>query len=926
MTLSPYYRLLLLASGLVIGATPAQATQSFSPTNFLIEGATPHLPIAVEDSASEMAANSLDSLNQSPRRSPSATEESAATSPDSSESPVLSPDPTSIAVAVIAPPEFPVDALTDAQESLPEAEATVADLSVETAVVTPEDLSHDDSTVAELSVGDQTTTQDLANAVTEINTAVTLPDSAVENSELSQSAVVEASLVSPVPPQSATPILAQMPDEMPDQPELEVEAETETEAIDNNENTENTEDNTDPATETPPESTETPSSTVEDQASPTQTLPSFTPTDRSPESTDTPSPSPEDQTSPTQTLPSFTPAQPAPSGETPPPPEEPRVLVSEVVISGVNEELELLVYNAIRTEPGRTTTRTQLQEDVNAIYATGFFSNVKVSPSDTPLGVRVTFDVQANPVFTGLEIETVPAIAEGRERILPQSVVDETFSEQYGKILNLRDLQEGIKTINEWYSSQGYDLAQVVGSPKVESDGKVKLIIAEGVVENIQVRFFDAEDEPKEGRTRDFIVTREMQLKPGDVFNRNLAQRDLQRVFSLGLFEDVRLSFNPGTDPREVIVNVDVVEGNTGSVAAGAGISSTSGLFGTISYQEKNIGGNNQTLGTEFQLGQRELLFDVNFSDPWIGGDPYRTSYSVNAFRRRTISLVFDGDDSSVRTFTGFDSPRIVRTGGGVTFFRPIAKDVFTPPEWRLSAGVGYQNVRVENSEGQIQPFSAPLNGFDSQPLSFSPNGVDDLITLSFGASQDNRNSPVQPTSGSIVRFGAEQTVPIGSGSIAMTRVRGAYSYYIPVNWIDLTGFGFTESTQPQAWAFNVQAGTVLGDLPPYEAFILGGSNSVRGYSEGQLGNGRSYFQATAEYRFPIISAVGGALFVDYGSNLGSQGAVPGFPAIVRGLPGSGVGYGLGVRIQSPVGPIRIDLGFTGDGDSRVNFGIGEKF
>ncbi len=636
------------------------------------------------------------------------------------------------------------------------------------------------------------------------------------------------------------------------------------------------------------------------------------------------------------TFPTFSPddATPANGGSPSPPgnqesqPEakEPRVLVSEVVIDGAEDDLELLVYNAIRTQPGRTTTRSQLQEDVNAIYATGFFSNVKVTPADTPLGVRVTFTVKPNPIFTGIDIETVPPATEEQERILPQEVVDETFSDQYGKILNLRDLQEGIQAINEWYSSNGYDLAQVVGSPKVETDGVVRLVIAEGLIENIQVRFFDAEDEPVDGRTRDFIVTREMRLKPGDVFNRNTAQTDLQRVFSLGLFEDVRLSFNPGGDPREVVVNVDVVEGNTGSVAAGAGISSTSGLFGTISYQEQNVGGNNQTVGAEFQLGTRELLFDASFTDPWIAGDPYRTSYTVNGFRRRTISLVFDGADSTIRTLNGFDSPRVVRTGAGLTFFRPIADDVFTPPDWRLSAGFGYQNVRIENSDSQLAPISAPLNDFPSQPLSFSGSGVDELFTLSFSASQDNRNNPLQPTSGSLVRFGVEQTVPIGSGSIAFSRLRGTYSYYIPVDWLDLTGFGFTESTQPQTWAFNVQAGTVLGDLPPYEAFILGGgSNSVRGWAEGQLGNGRSYFQATAEYRFPIISAVGGALFVDYGSNIGSQDAVTGIPAIVRGLPGSGVGYGFGVRIQSPVGPIRIDLGFTGD-DSRINFGIGEKF
>nr|WP_223342943.1 MULTISPECIES: BamA/TamA family outer membrane protein [unclassified Synechocystis] len=829
MTLSPYYRLLLLTSGLVLGASPAQATQPFSPLNMLADG-----------NSTELLVSPSPELNF-----PGPTSESEAFGSSFPQEIVSSIDTANTAIEVL-----PLET-ADMEVGAGNLDAEVDDLALMASIESVKSVKDTASPLA--------TAQGAQDDVTTTATAIGTIDA----------------------PGSESPLIAQAPvgDQVEEVEEVEIETTTE--------------------------------ETVEE-------TPSFTP--------DAPPTTTEGTPGPTQTLPSFTPPA-SPSTTTPAPAEEePRVLVSEVLVTGTTPELELLVYNAIRTQPGRTTTRSQLQEDVNAIYATGYFSNVRVAPSDTPLGVRVTFEVQANPVFTGLDIRTVPEVAEGKERILPQEVVDETFGNQYGKILNLRELQEGIKTINEWYSSQGYDLAQVVGSPQVGADGQVTLVIAEGIVENIQVRFFDSEDEPVDGRTRDFIITREMRLKPGDVFNRNRAQTDLQRVYSLGLFEDVRLSFNPGTDPTEVVVNVDVVEGNTGSIAAGGGISSTSGLFGTISYQEKNLGGNNQTIGVEAQVGQRELLFDVSFTDPWIGGDPFRTSYTANLFRRRTISLVFDGADSSIRTFNGFDSPRVVRTGLGMTFFRPIADDVFSPPDWRLSAGFGYQNVRIENAAGALSPFSAPLNGFDSQPLSFSDYGVDELFTLSFGASQDNRNNALQPTSGSLVRFGAEQTIPVGTGNIMMTRLRGSYSYYIPVNWLDLTGFGFVESTQPQTVAFNVQAGTVLGDLPPYEAFILGGSNSVRGYQEGELGNGRSFFQATAEYRFPIIAAVGGALFVDYGSNLGSQGAVPGFPAIVRGLPGSGVGYGLGVRIQSPVGPIRIDLGFTGEGESRINFGIGEKF
>lgn len=604
-------------------------------------------------------------------------------------------------------------------------------------------------------------------------------------------------------------------------------------------------------------------------------------------------------------------------------PEEPRVLVAEVAVIGVEGELEDIVYQAIDTEPGRTTTRSQLQEDINAVYATGFFQNIEVTPEDTPLGVRISFVVQPNPILNQVAIRTIP---DGDRQVLPEESINEIFQESYGQILNLRELQDGIRQINEWYSNNGYELAQVVGSPEVSPNGTVTLVVAEGIIEDIQVKFFDEENEPTDGKTRDFIVTREIQLQPGDVFKRDTAQRDLQRVFGLGIFEDVRLSFSPGEDPSKVIVNVELIESSTGSIAAGAGFSSSSGLFGTVSYQQQNLGGNNQTLGGEFQLGERELLFDLSFTDPWIGGSSSRTSYTLNAFRRRSISLVFDGDDDDIRTDDGFndngeerngDSPRVVRTGGGINFSRPISEDPFSRADWTLSTGFQYQHVAIKDDDGDIVATSRLSDG--AQNLAFSDSGEDDLFIFRFGATRDRRNSRLQPTKGSILRLGADQTVPIGSGSILFSRLRGSYSHYIPVSLINF-------SKGPQALAFNLQAGTVIGDLPPYEAFVLGGSNSIRGFPEGEVGSGRSYVQATAEYRFPIFRIVGGALFFDYGSVIGTDDNVPGEPSVVRDLPGSGFGYGLGVRVQSPLGPIRVDYAINDDGDNRIHFGIGERF
>ena len=451
--------------------------------------------------------------------------------------------------------------------------------------------------------------------------------------------------------------------------------------------------------------------------------------------------------------------------------------------------------------------------------------------------------MQPNPVLTEIRIQTLPEKPDGEGSLVPPEVLETAFTDQYGKILNLRDLQEGITEINKWYTDNGYDLAQVVGAPQISPTGVVTLIIAQGELEDIKVRFFNSEEEEIKSRTRDFIVTREMQLKPGDVFNRRTAQQDLQRVFGLGIFEDVKLSFSPGQDPSGVVMNVDIVPTNTGSLAAGAGISSTSGLFGTVSYQEKNLGGNNQTIGVEFQLGERELLFDLSFQDPWIGGDPYRTSYGANLFRRRSISLVYDGTDTeSIRTERNNDSPRVVRTGAGLSFSRPLAKDPFSPADWVISGGLVYQHIEIQDADGNLSPRSG--QAFGSQKLAYNNSGIDDLITLRLNVSQDTRDNSLTPTTGSLLLLGMEQTLPFTS--ILYNRLRANYSYYLPLK---LLNFDFMKG--PQTLAFNFQGGTVLGDLPPYEAFVIGGSNSVRGYGEGDLGNGRSFFQATAEYRFP---------------------------------------------------------------------------
>jgi outer membrane protein insertion porin family len=624
----------------------------------------------------------------------------------------------------------------------------------------------------------------------------------------------------------------------------------------------------------------------------------------------------------------ITPAKSAPSANT-----EAQVIVSEIVIKTfggdsskkLNSQLAPVLESKIRQvltiKTGQSITRTQLEQNLNAVKALGDFATVEIVPEDTAQGVKISVLVQPYGTLRQVQIRTLPA---NSSSILTAATIDEIFKPQYDKQLNAIEFKASIAKLNQLYQQQGYNLAQVVDVEELNANGKLTIVIAEGLIEDVRVRFLnkkgEAEDENKKpftGQTRPFIITREAQLKPGKIFNRATVEKDLRRIYGLGLFDDVRVSFAPGSDPAKVVLQYDVIErGKNFSIVPNVGYGSVNGFFASLNYNQLNVGGNAQTLSANAQTGTTGLLGELNFTDPWIANDPHRTSYSVNAFARRSTSFVFGGGKTPLFVpGTTNDTPTILRTGGGITFNRPLNGDPYSDSDWRGSLGVQYQRVSTRDvNGGSIVPKDSGGND-----LSFSKTGQDDLLMLQLGLTQDARNSFTDPTQGSLLKLGVDQSVPVGLGNITMTRAKASFTQYVPVKLINL-------SPGSQSLLFNVQGGTILGDLPPYEAFSLGGSSGVRGYEDGDVGSGRSYVQATAEYRFPIVSIIGGGLFFDYGSDLGTGTSVPGNPAGSRGKSGNGFGYGAGVRVQSPIGPLRLDYAINNLNETRIQFGLGERF
>jgi outer membrane protein insertion porin family len=689
-------------------------------------------------------------------------------------------------------------------------------------------------------------------------------------------------------------------------------------------------------------------------------------------------------------------ASPPGEGLAPPAKPEPKVLISEVVVKGIEghpeqERLEIAVYDAMATRPGTQVTRSELQNDLSAIYASGWFSDVRIQPVDGPLGVQLVVTVVPNPVLTEVELEGI-----GPKTKMPPTLLPDIFAADYGKTLNLNTLQARIGELQKWYADQGYSLARVSGPTRVSPAGVVQLQVREGTVAGVEVQFLNKEGEatndkgqPIRGKTKPWVVTREVSIKPGDTFNRRQLEDDIKRLYGTGLFGDVKVTLRPvAGNPGEVTIVLGIVEQSSGSLSGGLGYSQAQGVFGQVQLQDSNLLGRAWDLAVNFTYGQFGGLGDISFTDPWIKGDKFRTAFRARLFFSREVPQIFQSQNNGTintvsdvsndffkapsnatayniqsknnPTGTSFgsiskaekadpslnwfnldnNSIALQRIGGNIQFVRPLnGGNPYKRAPWSVVLGFSGQEVTPMNFGGSVMPYGMNTNNYgngktqvkDVICIAYNCAEHNQLVGLRVAATMNNLNDPRNPTSGNFLSLGTEQFFSVGPDSPTFNRLRASYTHYIPVNWLKLFKGCRPKPGQKedckQALAFQVTAGTNVGNLPPYEAFCLGGSNSVRGYYDCDLGVGKSFGEATLEYRFPIFSIISGEVFVDGGTSFGSQPNVPGNPGGLLLKPGDGFSVGTGLIVTTPVGPLRLEVAsqdFTGQW--RFNLGVGWKF
>ncbi len=636
---------------------------------------------------------------------------------------------------------------------------------------------------------------------------------------------------------------------------------------------------------------------------------------------------------------------------------EESVLISEIIIEGwenhpEGRKLELAAYDSMSIKPGSIVDNRILNQELNAIYSSGWFSGVKIKSQDGPLGVRLIVNVVPNPILKKVELKPINSI-------ISKEYVDDIFKNYYGTTLNLKEFQNKIEIIKKRYEKEGYSLARINTSDKISENGVVRLKVSEGIISDVKIRFpnsdgeFIVDGKPRNGKTKDWVIKRELKTQPGTIFNRKILEADIGRLYATSLFDDVKVSLGPDNlNPGQVIIFLDLSEQRTGSLTGGLGYSNGSGIFASIGLQETNALGRAWSTNLNLNFGEYSTTYNFSLSDPWIKGDKHKTSFRTNIFLSRDYPQEFKSenngklygvDDQIPSSSDTFSSIVLEKTGGGFSFSRPLnGGDPFKVAKWRVLAGMNFKKVKMIDGDGNKKPYgdrtptTTRNNISDIICIGFTPNDgacpdENTLVSVIASTSRNNLNNSINPTSGNKFSFGTEQFVSMGENSPTFNRMRAAYSFFIPTKIINLTkackSSNANSENCPQAIGFQFKAGTILGELPPYEAFCMGGTSSVRGWGSCDLAVSRSFVEGTAEYRFPVWRMISGALFVDGGSDLGSQKAVPGKPGKLLQKSGSGFSLGGGIGVKTPIGPLRLDVASKDlSGDWRYTLGVGWKF
>ncbi len=483
---------------------------------------------------------------------------------------------------------------------------------------------------------------------------------------------------------------------------------------------------------------------------------------------------------------------------------------------------------------------------------------------------------------------TIPLASEGEQYKVGEVTLqeDEVFTEEElrrmvrlrtGEIYSREVVRRDILRLTEAYTDQGYAFADV--APTVSPNAQTRLVDFSFTVRPGSRVYIGRIDITGNERTRDHVIRRELRIDEGELYSGSKLRRSRQRLNNLQYFEEVKIDTKRRSEESLMDLEVDVTEQSTGQFTAGLGFSSIETVVFTGSISQRNLFGRGQVVSAQARVGGLSQDFTLSFVEPWLFGRPINAGISV--FRRSV-------------DFRTFDSRR---TGFALTLGRALGE--FT----RVSVTYGLEELRISD----LEPSASEL--LEQQ------EGTTLISSITPSIARDSRNNRLNPSGGSVNSLEVE-IAGLG-GESRFYRIVGASTWYYPLP-TGLTGLVKTRV------GFASEYGGE--NLPVSERFFLGGPTTVRGFGFRDIGpedldgnplGGTSFVQFNLEIGRSLGRFLRLVVFYDAGNVYND------FNTFDLGDMRQAVGFG--IRLLTPVGPIRLDWGFKLDrrpGESAVEFGF----